>query len=48
MPKLEETITKDLCESKPSSRIRVYDRHCAGLFVSVTKRGVASSIGTGR
>jgi integrase len=35
-------ITARHCESRPTKRVKIYDKKCPGLFVSVTTAGVAT------
>lgn len=35
-------LTDRLCEKRVTQRVKIYDRKCPGLFVSITPRGVAT------
>ncbi len=35
-------LTDRLCEKRVAERVKIYDRKCPGLFVSITPRGVAT------
>lgn len=39
---VKKSITVRLCESRPASRVKVYDDQCPGFYVSVTPNGVAT------
>jgi hypothetical protein len=35
-------LTDRMCEKRVTSRVKIYDRKCPGLYVSITTAGVAT------
>src|SRR5215468_9902664 len=35
-------LTDRLCEKRVAKRVKIYDRKCAGLYVSITTAGIAT------